>query len=210
VVVGTEHVDAQVEAALTLVEVVGDVAGDVGGLAVTLDDDAVLVVAVVGGAQPGRTVLLVDLAVLAQPAMAWSPAGGVHRVLVGEHVEVGAELVQRGLDLGEHQVDADGAEGLLLLVGRQDSASGALEHLGGDVVDVVAGVAVLRGRFALGGGDQRAGEAVDLGAVVVEVVLADHLGPWLASSRPSASPTAAQRVPPMWMGRWGWPRRTRG
>src|SRR5690606_15474360 len=38
--------------------------------------------------------------------------------------------------------------------------------------DVGAGVAVLGGGLALGGSDQRAGEPVDLGAVVVEVVLA--------------------------------------
>ena len=40
VVVGAEHVDAQVEAAVAFVAVVGDVSGDVGGLTVTLDDDA--------------------------------------------------------------------------------------------------------------------------------------------------------------------------
>ena len=52
VVVGAEQVDAQVDAALALVDVVGGVGGEVGQLAVGLDQDAVLVVVEVGGAQP--------------------------------------------------------------------------------------------------------------------------------------------------------------
>ena len=45
VVVGAEHDDVLLEAALALVEVVAEVARDVGGLAVGADDDAVAVVA---------------------------------------------------------------------------------------------------------------------------------------------------------------------
>ncbi len=135
-VVGAEHVDAQVEAAGSLVEVVGDVGGDVGRCAVALDDDAVLVVAVVGSAQPDGAVLLVDAAGLAQLGDGLIDApGGVHRVFVGVDVEVGAELVQGLLDVGEHQIDADGAEGLAhLVVGQGERAGGVLgEHLSGDV-----------------------------------------------------------------------------
>ncbi len=88
--------------------------------------------------------------------MAWSTRpDGVHRVFVGVHVEVGAELVQRFLDVGEHQVHADRTEGLLLLVGGQAHRIGPLgQHGCGDVVDVAAGVAVLGGRLSLGRGDQ--------------------------------------------------------
>src|SRR4029453_2181052 len=50
------------------------------------------------------------------------------------------------------------------------------EHLGGDLLDVVAGVAVVRRRLALGCGNQGVGKPVDLGTVVVEVVLAHNLG----------------------------------
>ena len=161
-----------------LVQVVGEVAGDVGRLAVALDHDAVLVVTECAGAQPGCAVLLVDVAGLAQPRDGLvHPAAGVHRVFVGVDVEVGAELVQRLLDVGEHQVDADVAEGLVLLgVGQAQRVGRLLQDLRGDVGDVAARVAVLRGGLALGGGDQRAGEPVDLGAVVVEVVLAHHVG----------------------------------
>ena len=57
------------------------------------------------------------------------------------------------------------------------SASGAsLQDLRRDVGDVAARVAVFRGGLAFGRGDQRVGEPVDLGAVVVEVVLAYHVG----------------------------------
>ncbi|KAF0964265.1 hypothetical protein MLGJGCBP_02586 [Rhodococcus sp. T7] len=87
-------------------------------------------------------------------------------------VEVDAELVQGALDVREHEVDADGAEDLLLLTRRQVQHVRALPlHVGGDVGDVGARISVLRGGLALGGGDQRTGEPVDLGAVVVEVVL---------------------------------------
>ena len=42
-------------------------------------------------------------------------AGVVQRLLVEPDVEVGAELVQRALDLVEHQPDADPAEHLVAL-----------------------------------------------------------------------------------------------
>ena len=176
-VVGAEHVDAQVESALPLVQVVGEVTGDVGRVAVALDDDAVLVVAVFRCAQPGCAVLLVNGAVVAQFGdRLLDPAAGVHRVFVGVDVEVGAELVQGLFDVGEHQVHADGAEGLALVLGREAERVRRFgQHVGGDVVDVGTGVAVLRGGLSVGGGDQGVGEPVDLSAVVVEVVLAHHL-----------------------------------
>ncbi len=68
VVVGTEHDHEAVEAPLALVEVVGAVGGEVGPVAVGLTDDAVLVVAEVGGAQPDGAILLVDVALLAEAA----------------------------------------------------------------------------------------------------------------------------------------------
>ena len=101
--------------AFALVEVVGQVAGDVGGVAVGLDDDAVLVVAEVGRAQPRGPVRLEDVAELAQTRH--RPLHGsriVQVVLVEVHVEVDAELVQRLLDLGEHEVHAELTERLLL------------------------------------------------------------------------------------------------
>ena len=95
VVVGTEHVDAQVEAAFPLVQVVGQVTGDVSRLAVALDHDAVLVITKSTAAQPCCAILLVDVAGLTELFDGLvDAAAGVHRVFVGVDVEVGAELVQ--------------------------------------------------------------------------------------------------------------------
>ena len=95
VMVGAEQDQVAFESALSLVQVVGEVAGDVGALAVFLDDDAVFVVAEVGCAQPGRPVRLEDVAQFAQTVdRVLDRARFVQFVLVGEDVEVHAELVQ--------------------------------------------------------------------------------------------------------------------
>ena len=92
-----------------------------------------------------------------------------------EDVEVHAEIVQRGFDLGEHQFHARGAEDLLRVLGFQ-----GVRVLGQDLVrdlgDVLPAVAVLRGGLPAGAGQQGTGEAVDLVAVVVEVVLPHDRG----------------------------------
>ena len=99
-------------------------------------------------------------------------AGLVQLVLVEVDVEVDPEVVQVGLDLVEHQLDAGRPEHLLSLVVRQRQGVRVVgQHPLGDVADVGAAVAVLRRRLALGRGQQRPGVPVDLGAVVVEVVL---------------------------------------
>jgi hypothetical protein len=48
------------------------------------------------------------------------------------------------------------------------------QHRPGDLADVLAGVAVLGGRLAPRGGDQRVGEPIDLRAVPVDLTLLDH------------------------------------
>lgn len=193
-VIGAEHVDTQVEAAVALVLVVGDVAGDVGGLAVALDDDTILVVAVVGGPQPPRAVGLVQVAVgLEFGDAAIHQARREHGVLVGVDIEVGAELVQAGLDVVEHQLHALRAEGLDPLgLGEVEDTGGLGDDLLGDVDDVLTGIAVLGCGKALRGRLQRPGEAVDLGAVVVEVVLAGDLR---AAGGQDASECVADRGP---------------
>ncbi len=138
VVVGAEHDQAAVEAALLLVDVVGRVTGDVGALAVGLDDHPVLVVAVLLGADPQRTVLLVGVAHLGEPLD--GPVDGtglVQVVLVEVDVEVHAEVVQGLLDLVEHHVDADGAEDLLrLVVGQVEDVGPLRDDRVRDLADV--------------------------------------------------------------------------
>jgi hypothetical protein len=63
-VVDPPDVDEVIEAAAELLGDVADVRGEVGRLAVGPDHDPVLVVAEVGGAEPQRAVLLVEVAAL--------------------------------------------------------------------------------------------------------------------------------------------------
>ena len=182
-VVSAQQVDGRIRAALTLVQVVGDVAREVRGLAVRLDEDAVLVVAVGGRAQPHRAALIEDHAALAQALNRLGHRTGVVQgVLVEEDVEVSAEGVQAFLNLSKHQLDAAGAEDLDgLVLGQRDRVgfTGGVRigaDLVGDVSDVLAAVAILRDLAARGARVERVGKAVDLRAVVVEVVLASHGG----------------------------------
>ena len=96
VVVGAEHDDDPVEAALALVEVVGQVAGDVGRLPSDLMTTRSLSSPKSVVRSHDRAVLLEDVALLAQPGDgALDRAGLVQRVLVEVDVEVDAEVVQR-------------------------------------------------------------------------------------------------------------------
>ena len=182
-VVGAQQVDGGIRATLALVQVVGDVAREVRGLAVRLDEDAVLVVTVGGRAQPHRATLVKDLAALTQALDRRSNrAGGVQGLLVEEHVEVCPEGVQTLLDLREHQLDAASAEdlnGLFFGQGDRVGLAGRARvsaDLVGNVGDVLAAVSVLGDLAAHDAGIEGVREAVDLRAVVVEVVLAGHGG----------------------------------
>ncbi len=186
VVVGAEQDQAPVEAALALVEVVRRVTGDVGAVTVALDDHAVLVVAVLLGAEPGGAVLLVDVAELAQPRD--GAVGGarlVEVVLVEVGVEGHPEVGEGLLDLVEHDADAVLPERLeRLLVGQIRRLGVVGDDRGRDLGDVLPGVAVLGRRLVTCGGEQRPAVPVDLGAVVVEVVLpADLVAAGLEQSR---------------------------
>ena len=178
VVVRTEHVNRHiggVYCAGHLVLVVGDIARHVGVVAVGLNDHAVLVVAVVGGAHPPGAVGLEELTVLAHGVEQGIHLAALeHGILVEEHVEVGTEGRQRLLNLIEHQVSTDFAENLFGVLSLK--RVGALsQNLVLNVNNVRASVAVLGGLLTAGGGNQGTHEAVNLGAVVVEVVLAHHV-----------------------------------
>jgi hypothetical protein len=115
--------------------------------------------------------------------------------LLGEvEVEVGAEGVQRALDVGHHQVAPGPPERRgALLVGLLEHARVGRDHLLGDLLHVAAGVAVLRDRPAEGGRDQRLAEPVELHAGVVDVVLAEDLG---AARGEDPAECVADRRPP--------------
>jgi hypothetical protein len=183
VMVGPQHVHAPVCPAGALVQIVGQVSREIGGLTVGLDDDPVLVVPEIRRAQPHRALPVEDHAALAQPLD--GPGHGprlVQGLLVEEHVEIGTELVQRGLDLLEHQLYAARAEDLPSLgLGqcariRLARLNALVDHRPRNVLDVLAAVAVGRDLTAHRAGQKGIGEVVDLIAVIVEVVLAHHLG----------------------------------
>ena len=106
VVVGAEDVDQPLDAALELVEVVGDVGGEVGRLAVGADQDPVLVVAEVGRPQPDRALALVDVAGVAQLARARArpPPTRAGARSEDQVSKLDAEALQRRLDPRPHRL----------------------------------------------------------------------------------------------------------
>ena len=179
VVVGAEHDEAAVEPAAALVEVVGEVTGQVGALAVGLDDHPVLVVTELLGGQPQGAVLLVGVAELGESRDRLPHrTAGVQVVLVEVDVEVDAEVVQALLDLGEHQLDADRPgrpPGPRRRAGRARRAAGR----GRPWRSRRCSRRRSRPRAPAGPAQPRSSEPaepVDLAAVVVEVVLPGDLG----------------------------------
>ena len=59
-VIGTKNVDESVEAALTLVEVISDVRGEIGLNAVCTYDNAILLITEISCWKPGRAIFLVQ------------------------------------------------------------------------------------------------------------------------------------------------------
>ena len=101
VVVGAPDVDELAVAAAELLGHVADVGREVGRLAGRAIDDPVLVIPEVGGAEPGRAVLLEHVAAGPQPLHGpLDPAVGVQRRLARPDIEVDAEVRQAGLDAG--------------------------------------------------------------------------------------------------------------
>ena len=167
VVVGAEQVDLVREAAVALVQVVGGIGGEVGVLAVAAADDAVLVVAEVGRAHPDGAVLVEDVALRAQPVDRLSTrlgpfAGSVacSSALREPHVEVHVERSSEAWSSPSCRSYASLARGReRVVVGQLEQVGLALEHAAGELVDVLAGVAVLGRRLALRRGEHRAAEA---------------------------------------------------
>ena len=174
VVVGAPDVDQLLEAAAELLGDVADVRGEVGRLAVRAQDHPVLVVAERRRAEPGRAVLLVDVAAGPQPLdRPADPALGVERALALPDVEVDAEVGEAGLDPGPDRAgrprpDDLGRVGTGRLRGGQDR----LRQRVGERLGVVAVIAVLGDRRPGPQGEDRRPELADLGARIVEVVLA--------------------------------------
>mmetsp|Transcript_20389 Transcript_20389/g.78156 ORF Transcript_20389/g.78156 Transcript_20389/m.78156 type:complete len:636 (-) Transcript_20389:435-2342(-) len=188
VVVGALDVDALRVAALELVDVIGHVGHEVGVATFLLAHHAVLVVAVVGGAQPQGAALLVGLATghQALDRLLQLPAG-VDAALQ----EVAVELQAKGLQVQVllvaqigHRELADAVEVVHVARGGELAVVGLHRLLGdegvGDVLDVVAVVGRLgpcgvAGLEALEPHLRGIGEGGDLHAGVVVIELARDL-----------------------------------
>ena len=95
VVIGAEHVDQAVEAALELVPVIGDVGGQVGRFAVGADQHAILVVAEGCRAQPERLFAAVGVAAAVELCQGRVDLATAVEVALGEPVvEAHAEAIE--------------------------------------------------------------------------------------------------------------------
>ena len=177
VVIGALHVDRRRESALPLRDMVRDVGDEIRVPAVRLPHHAVLVVAVVGGLQPQRAVLLVGLARRDEPRdRGVDPAVGVERSLQIVVVELHAERLQVPILLAAQLGDREMADRLDVAEVVADLVEIALRQL----ADVFAAVALLGKRAVLAEQLLRAGahryrEILDLLAGVVVVELARDL-----------------------------------
>ena len=175
-VVCAQHVNVEVVATVEFISYVGDIAGDICSIAIRLDDHAVFGVTVIGGLEPPRTFSFIHLTRRLQ--LLQSLVDGARfkeRVFVEVDVEVHAEIVQVFLNLREHHLHAKGAEVFLNFFCCTIERVWLLFHDScSNVMDVLASVAIFWRRLALGCSHQRTREAVNLSAVIVEVVLAGN------------------------------------
>ena len=110
----------EVEAALQLVDEVGEIAGEVGRRAVRLDDRAILVVAELARAQPCRALLLEQVPGRARPLeRALHSTRAVQIDLVRVDVHLHAKARQRSANRREHELDTGPPEVLGGRVGRK-------------------------------------------------------------------------------------------
>ena len=195
-----------VKPATELVAVVREVVAEIRRAAVAANEHTVALVAEVGGAQPAGAVVLVDEALRGQ---------------LREHVGDLAALVQRALGEPRVEVHTDARE--VVLQALHDEAVAPLGRIvGRDVVtelgvqlrrhvdEVLALVPVLGRLDAAVPRVERVAELVELGAGIVQVVLAVHLR---ALRREQVRDRVAHRDPATTArraaARSGWPRRTR-
>src|SRR6185437_14826482 len=100
---GSEDVDQALEPALALFQVVRDVGGEVGLLSVLAHYHAVLLVAELRGAKPGRSLLGVEPRLALEPSeRAVDRAALLQRALGIPAVEVNPEFTEIVTDVGEH------------------------------------------------------------------------------------------------------------
>ena len=125
VMIRAEHIDGMICPAVPLIEVVGDITGEVGGFPIRFDDNAILIITEIGGAQPHRIVFFVNNTAFAQFFNGCGNRSGIVKGLfVEEHIKFGPEICQGVLDLREHELNAPGAEHFLRFDFREGARIG--------------------------------------------------------------------------------------
>ena len=105
VVVRAENIHGALEAALQLVQEIGDVRSEVGRAAVLTDDDAVLFIPQTGGAKPGGAIVFVQVAVFTQTFYSVLNGAAFFQFPLGEPlVESDAEFGQVVFDIRQNVV----------------------------------------------------------------------------------------------------------
>src|SRR5262249_48300188 len=106
VVIRAQYVDQSLEAALALLEVVGDIRSEVRFHAVLAYDDSVLLVTKLGRAEPDSPFLLVQTALALQPLERTVDGPAVAECALGiPAIEADPELLQVVADVSEHPLE---------------------------------------------------------------------------------------------------------
>ena len=129
VVVGAEDVDEARKAALALFEVVGDIGGEVGLLAVLAHHHAILFIAEFGGAEPGGAVLHHQPSLLLEHREGMIDGAALRqRTFRTPAIEHHAELGEVVADIGEHRGERE-LQHLAEAVGPDELARAADERV---------------------------------------------------------------------------------
>ena len=177
-VVCPKKIDQYVETAIALIDVIRRIRGEIREFTILFDEDTILVISEVCGAQPHRFVLLVDMALrpkAIEPTLHCSV--GVQIALGRPHIEVGAEDLQDSLLLRKLPLVGKFTKFMLLRSGSQRKNLRVLRsQLGCKIEHIGAVVAVLRDWPTIRGCHDRLPEAFDLNASIIDIELCDHLG----------------------------------
>ena len=159
-VVGAPYVDRALEPPLELVRGVGDVRCEVGRFTVLAHQDAVLLVAEGGRAEPQRALVLVDVAAFPEALHRPPDVARVHQRAFGEpFVEGDAELLEVAPDVGDLRLPGEREDPAVALGAEQGAGArdqrihvgflvSALRLVGGDAVHEGFGVDGEAGRVA--------------------------------------------------------------
>ena len=186
--IGTPQVDQVVEPTLHLIVVVGHIGHEVRVLAVFLQQNTVLIIAEIGGTEPGGAILVVQVTLLVHDL---KRAGDGRRTVFVDLIK--AALAKPGIERGtktgegftdkiEHLLVSDFTERLyaLLVADALPLVAIAIDDALGDILHIAAAIALLghldivTKQLHIANGN-RITEDIHLNAMVVDVILFGYL-----------------------------------